>query len=67
MTEITATQAIKLVIVALNIWLAVPSSGRRIGPADVVLTERLTPQGNVLFLAFPLEQDEAQPWPRRHR
>ena len=61
MTEITATQAIKLVIVALNIWLAVTRSGRRIGPADVVLTERLTPQGNVLFLAFPLEQDEAQP------
>ena len=55
--NLSAYDAICLIVRSINVWLALIGKAARVSAADVVVTER----GGVLFLAFPLEQDEAQP------
>ncbi|MBX7251134.1 MAG: hypothetical protein K1X50_04055 [Candidatus Promineofilum sp.] len=45
----TTTQAIRLLVVAINFWLAATGSPSRVAAADIVVTHR----GGVWFLAFP--------------
>ena len=55
--NLSAYDAICLIVRSINVWLAIMGKEARVSAADVVTTEL----NGVLFLAFPLEQDEAQP------
>ena len=55
--NLSAYDAICLIVRSINVWLAIMGKEARVEAADVVVTER----AGVLFLAFPFELDEVQP------
>ena len=54
--NLSAYDAICLIVRSINVWLAITGRAARVEAADVVVTER----AGVIFLAFPFEHDEVQ-------
>lgn len=55
--NLSAYDAICLIVRSINVWLAILGKAARVSAADVVVTEH----GGRVFLAFELVDEEGQP------